>query len=578
MNYTKKTSCENTTGSPVWGNCRQDKYHSSELQLDHKDGNPFNNDPSNKWTICSNCHQRKTDYMGDRLTPGRGGSTMNVGKTQHNVNRLIEFYKPENFNKLRRSVRRKYFTNPFKKAYGNGKMNCLEGPCNLGKTFAIYVELGVHHFSKGGRIQIALSPMVDSQTFKDVNDYVHHEAEYDDNSQKPYLFHSENGFDWGNVQDKLDKGKNVIIVMSDQYFNPVSTSEKNHVEVLEKLVKKYNTLLTRDEASYGMLSSWEISKKVLGNVYSSKTNQSFFKNFKRLYEAGAHSFGITATPTKEMKDSFIGLNWNIANTVPNNEEMIPFRKWYRNLQIADWSHDNYDDESILPNELNGMFSKITAENIRLNEFDTTYKWIPAVDDYKKEKIVGMIVAQTAQGSREKILIQDILDFLPCEDSMMQSNQTLIVTKSGGWKEYNSEGEVIKSGLKSEYQTMLKDPNHPAHYLVVMNKAIYGVNINNLGFGLIFRQYQNEDDLGHSVTLSAEQLLGRFNRINASRKKIMYLLKNYGVHAVYEYLLFAGIGCFDIKAPKSKQFETAFENFKKNQGTHQMDALNYLFDY
>lgn len=31
-----------------------------QLDVDHKDGNRANNDPSNVWTLCANCHRLKT--------------------------------------------------------------------------------------------------------------------------------------------------------------------------------------------------------------------------------------------------------------------------------------------------------------------------------------------------------------------------------------------------------------------------------------------------------------------------------------------------------------------------------------
>ena len=162
---------------------------------------------------------------------------------------------------------------------------------------------------------------------------------------------------------------------------------------------------------------------------------------------------------------------------------------------------------------------------------------------------------------------------------MSSEHTFLVVTCEGWDEYNSRGKLIDWGKGDEFQTKLNSPDEKAHYLVVINKAVYGVNIHTLGFGLIFRQYGNvASDTDESITLTAEQLLGRFNRINFSKEKICYLAKTYGKNSVYEYLSIAGIGCFDVKAPKSKQFETAFSNFIQNHGTHHSEAINYLFGY
>ena len=34
--------------------------HTCQLDVDHKDGNPNNNDPANLQTLCANCHRLKT--------------------------------------------------------------------------------------------------------------------------------------------------------------------------------------------------------------------------------------------------------------------------------------------------------------------------------------------------------------------------------------------------------------------------------------------------------------------------------------------------------------------------------------
>jgi hypothetical protein len=567
--YLKKDYCENTEGNPPYGKCKQSKYHHSELQIDHKDGNPHNNEQSNLWTICSNCHQRKGDYQGDSKTPGRGLLNPTPATFQKVTNKLIDTFSSDSYMKLRNDIREKYFINPLKEAYGNGKINALCGPTGFGKTFGIFVEAAPFHFNKGGRLHIFTSPFTESAPYREIHDYVHRFAKYDNPNHLPQFYHSSEKLNWTSVTDDLEKGYNVTVVMSDQYL-----AGKGKIDIVEKLVKKYNTLLTRDEASYGMLSTYEISNKILGHVYSSETTQTYYNNFLKLYNAGAHSYGITATPTREMTE-IIGAEWNLLNTIPNTLELTPFRKWFRSLQLADWNHNDYVDDTILPNELDSLFAKINAENKRIQEFNKTYE----CSDISAEKVTGMIVTQTSGGARSKILIADILDYLENGKSLMSSEHTLLVVTADGWKEYDYCGNEVARGKGDEFQTKLNSSNEKAHYLVVINKAVYGVNIKTLGFGLIFRQYGNiAADTEESITLTAEQLLGRFNRINFSKEKIVYLTKKYGPYAVYEYLSIAGIGCFDIKAPNSNQFETAFSNFKENHGTHVMDAMNYLFGY
>jgi len=412
----KKTSCENIEGTPMWGLCKQDSYHESELQTDHKDGNPFNNDPDNIWTICSNCHQRKTDFMGDRFTAGRPTKGMPNNFCPTTLKRLEKIFDGDKYTLLRKSIRNKYFVLPFKDAYENGKINLLEGPVGFGKTYGIFVEMAPYHFAQGGRIHIATSPMKDSQGYDEILDYVLYQAQYKDGTPLPRFHHSDTkgGINWIQVKEQLESGDNVTIVMSDQYLNCGMIAE------VEKLVSQYKTLLTRDESSYAMLSSWELSKTVLGHTYPETTKQSFFHNFKRLFTAGAITFGITATPTKEMRETLLGENWNITNDIPNNHEMVPFRKWYRHLQIADWSHNDYEDEEILEKEMNGLFQKVSTANIMVSEFNEKYNCA----HFKQEKVTGMIVTQPNQGSRKLIRPNDIVDFISGDKSIMPTHHII----------------------------------------------------------------------------------------------------------------------------------------------------------
>ena len=56
-----------------------------QLDGDHKDGNPRNNDPKNIQTLCASCHRYKTMKNKDYLTAGR------KTKVNKNSNTLDEF-------------------------------------------------------------------------------------------------------------------------------------------------------------------------------------------------------------------------------------------------------------------------------------------------------------------------------------------------------------------------------------------------------------------------------------------------------------------------------------------------------
>lgn len=52
----KKEKCEH---------CGFDPEHSSQLDVDHIDGDRYNNNPSNLQTLCANCHRLKTHLSDD---------------------------------------------------------------------------------------------------------------------------------------------------------------------------------------------------------------------------------------------------------------------------------------------------------------------------------------------------------------------------------------------------------------------------------------------------------------------------------------------------------------------------------
>ena len=52
----KKDYCEHCDFKPV---------HISQLDVDHIDGDRWNNDPANLQTLCANCHRLKTHLSGD---------------------------------------------------------------------------------------------------------------------------------------------------------------------------------------------------------------------------------------------------------------------------------------------------------------------------------------------------------------------------------------------------------------------------------------------------------------------------------------------------------------------------------
>jgi 5-methylcytosine-specific restriction endonuclease McrA len=67
----RKDYCENIDGRIGGNKCTATIVYEGQLQVDHIDGNPTNNDPSNLQTLCANCHTHKTYLNADYATLGR---------------------------------------------------------------------------------------------------------------------------------------------------------------------------------------------------------------------------------------------------------------------------------------------------------------------------------------------------------------------------------------------------------------------------------------------------------------------------------------------------------------------------
>lgn len=67
----RKNYCENHDGSKLGFRCTSTILISAQLDVDHIDGDPSNNDSSNLQTLCKCCHTYKTHESKDWRSPGR---------------------------------------------------------------------------------------------------------------------------------------------------------------------------------------------------------------------------------------------------------------------------------------------------------------------------------------------------------------------------------------------------------------------------------------------------------------------------------------------------------------------------
>ena len=67
----RKTYCENVDGRLGFVCTSNIIDHEWQIDVDHRDGNPSNNNPENLQSLCKCCHAIKTKNERDYMTPGR---------------------------------------------------------------------------------------------------------------------------------------------------------------------------------------------------------------------------------------------------------------------------------------------------------------------------------------------------------------------------------------------------------------------------------------------------------------------------------------------------------------------------
>ena len=70
LEYKKESYCENIDNRLGYV-CTATIVKSSQLTVDHINGDPLDERPENKQTLCRNCHDYKTHLFKDYKTPGR---------------------------------------------------------------------------------------------------------------------------------------------------------------------------------------------------------------------------------------------------------------------------------------------------------------------------------------------------------------------------------------------------------------------------------------------------------------------------------------------------------------------------
>lgn len=512
------------------------------------------------------------------------------------------FWGNENFvQEWRERTSETYIMKPWRESLKvRNKLKIIAIPTGFGKTYNIWRRICKEWFEKfGGRVHIMIAPHKETITRGEIEPLIFSAGI----SNTPRVFYNGDDLNWNLIFKILEMGGNVTIVVTDsrldsligtptkaelknpkeqKRWNKIKDSVKKQESQFKKLIGNYNTLVTRDEASYGTVSESIFYELVRGNpnpAYKGK----YFRNIEKLQKWGSNTYGFTATPTREqtmeVNDSpdnpFI-----IIGKYPTKIESLLTQKWISLLKTPFESCELKDDD-IITTELRraSFMCKYREDKIQDVVLNT-----PVIDNEKITAIIALQIEGKNKKDTRRVTKTRIYNILKTNHNLIQKDHTVVFTDAFGWEELNHKCEVVSKGKGDGFLDKMNDNSSKARILIVVNKAAYGVNIPSLCFGVCFKVKRTGKKYGY-ITTYGEQLIGRMVRANylgsnyETLKKV-HTLYNIDKNLAYQYLLlkntfeFFAVSDSTIRGAKD-YWENTFDRVRENINTTD-DAMSILF--
>lgn len=475
----------------------------------------------------------------------------------------------------RKDLNKKYLVDPFFKSIHNPKFKVMTAPTGFGKTWSIWNEISPRYLKEFGDLHIHVAPHLETIDRDEIMGYLKGV-----DLPNLYVIHNEDNLDFKEVRDALLEGYKVVVTLTDAAMRfLIGDKHRRLIQLIEDY--KGSVLLTRDELSYGTTSTAENYEFNIG--YKSKKHKgTYIRNLFTLYKAGANTYGFTATPTREQThdiQSIYGKSIEIVNTWPDKQEMFLFQKWYENLEVSPYTMEEYDDDTILKDEIEFISNEIQTREFKLNRILNEVGMVE-----EDTKFTGIITLQSEyiDSKVERMTVDRFLRMVKRYPNMINRKYTFIITTFKGWKEYDHGGnETGNSGVSNEWLDMMNDQTTSTRFTVVIYKGNYGINIPSLCVGVSMRSPKTwAKDIRTTIRLSGLQFLGRLNRTNmfsGGWETFKHIYKNFGVETGMEYLMIKNTFVFKGPDSSSGYWEDAFYDFDEKYGTSYSRAMGYLYE-
>lgn len=369
-------------------------------------------------------------------------------------------------------------------------------------------------------------------------------------------------YDFGKAT-RLLKNKevdSVILVVTNQ--NWTGFKGKNFQKWLITNIESIPTAFILDESHTWTVSCDENYKKVTGNNTPSY-DAVLFKQLTKLSRVTPYIFGMTATPNAEMIGTVItsdGMDYIIVNEMAHKSLLISKTAWLNSISFYEKGDEQFAFENFLHNFC------------------------------KKETVDKPVMMIQACQERSEWNASNTLEHLKAYldlDGCFDSDEKLIVVLTDKKKFVTDlEGNIEKVNDETALD-YLRDPEHPARFLIVVEKGKCGMNVHNLSSYFSFRFTDKKDGEGTIITTNFLQTAGRFVRPNASYAldsnsdltNFVYSVKNSSQYTKSQKArilneLIDG-NSFDICVPNTDTWVESMRIFREDYCSSTIDAREWI---
>lgn len=281
------------------------------------------------------------------------------------------------------------------------------------------------------------------------------------------------------------------------------------VNKLNKNGKKFAIFI--DESHCWLISHYTNMQDTSGNSNNKKYRAKLFEFIGGIASYNPHVYGLTATANREQTGVIETANPNTSLTFRTPNKLLdPINYIFRNAWFDDKGDDNFMD----------VDNEYEVEERVINFLTDFYDIQDLLKAYNMKQVMMWQVNTANSNNQYKFdyVIKMIARLVSENDFEVETKKVIAVLSSAYTGFYDLDGKTFVSANEEDVLDALRDPDHPASHMVVVQKGRMALTINNLTALVSFRQTEKEisGSSNEKITISPLQLLGRLVRMFISK--------------------------------------------------------------